>query len=141
MPLDALNLANFTKWSNTLKQFVGNLPTNCLSVFDHFMGLALRHIKPCQISNIPIRRKIPIFLRTIFTFFLIKLTGNQNTRFCFYKQQFYKQRQAEIGKKIKQKLRNILRLNFCYLTIIGILHPRYNTKIIRNILKKCTKNK
>ena len=23
-------------------QFVGNLPTNCLSVFDHFMGLALK---------------------------------------------------------------------------------------------------
>ena len=34
--------ANFTKWSNTLKQFVGNLPTNCLSVFDHFVGLALK---------------------------------------------------------------------------------------------------
>ena len=33
---------NFTKWSNTLKQFVSNLPTNCLSVFDHFMGLALK---------------------------------------------------------------------------------------------------
>ena len=33
--------ANPTKWSNTLKQFVGNLPTNCLSVFDHFMNLAL----------------------------------------------------------------------------------------------------
>ena len=31
--------ANPTKWSNTLKQFVGNLPTNCLSVFDHFVGL------------------------------------------------------------------------------------------------------
>ena len=30
-----------TKWSNTLKEFVGNLPTNCLSVFCHFMGLAL----------------------------------------------------------------------------------------------------
>ena len=29
--------ANLTKWSNTLKQFVGNLPTNCLSVFDHFV--------------------------------------------------------------------------------------------------------
>ena len=28
--------ANPTKWSNTLKQFVGNLATNCLSVFDHF---------------------------------------------------------------------------------------------------------
>ena len=35
--------ANLTKWSSTLKQFVGNLPTNCLSVFDHFMGLALKN--------------------------------------------------------------------------------------------------
>ena len=34
--------ANFTKWSNTLKQFVGKFPTNCLSVFDHFVGLALK---------------------------------------------------------------------------------------------------
>ena len=33
--------ANITKWSNTPKQFVGNLPTNCLSVFEHFVGLAL----------------------------------------------------------------------------------------------------
>ena len=33
---------NPTKWSNTLKQFVGKLPTNCLSVFDHFVGLALK---------------------------------------------------------------------------------------------------
>ena len=39
-----LNLlsANPTKWSNTLKQFVGKLPKNCLSVFDHFVGLALK---------------------------------------------------------------------------------------------------
>ena len=34
--------ANPTKLSNTLKQFVGNLLTNCLSVFDHFVGLALK---------------------------------------------------------------------------------------------------
>ena len=33
---------NPTKWSNTLKQFVGKLPTNCLSVSDHFVGLALK---------------------------------------------------------------------------------------------------
>ena len=39
--LNPLN-ANPTKLSNTLKQFVGNLPTNCLSVFDHFMKLALK---------------------------------------------------------------------------------------------------
>ena len=37
-PLDA----NFTKWSNTLKQFVSNLVTNCLSVLDHFVGLVLK---------------------------------------------------------------------------------------------------
>ena len=34
--------ANFTKWSNTLKQFVSNLGTNCLNVFDHFVKLALK---------------------------------------------------------------------------------------------------
>ena len=31
--------ANPTKWSNTLKQSVGKLPTNCLSVFDHFIWI------------------------------------------------------------------------------------------------------
>ena len=36
--------ASFTKWSNTLKQFVGKLPTNCLSVFDNFLGLALKKL-------------------------------------------------------------------------------------------------
>ena len=36
--------ANRTKWSNTLKQFVDKLPTNCLSVFDHFVGLALKRL-------------------------------------------------------------------------------------------------
>ena len=34
--------ANPTKWSNTLKQFVGNLPTNCLSVFDILWGWRLK---------------------------------------------------------------------------------------------------
>ena len=34
--------AKFIKWSNAIKQFVGKLPTNCLSVFDHFVGLALK---------------------------------------------------------------------------------------------------
>ena len=37
--------AKLTTWPNTLKQFVGNLPTNCLSVFDHFLGLALKGLK------------------------------------------------------------------------------------------------
>ena len=34
--------AKFTKWSNTLKQFVDKFPTYWLSVFDHFVGLAFK---------------------------------------------------------------------------------------------------
>ena len=34
--------AKLIKWPNTLKQFVDNLPTNCLSVFGHFVELALK---------------------------------------------------------------------------------------------------
>ena len=37
--------ANPTKWTNTLKQFVGNMLANCFSVFDHFVGLALKGLK------------------------------------------------------------------------------------------------
>ena len=33
---------NATKCSDTLKQFVANLPKNCLTVFDHFVALALK---------------------------------------------------------------------------------------------------
>ena len=43
--------ANPTKWSNTLTQFVGKLPTNGLSVFDHFMGLALKGLKTNNALN------------------------------------------------------------------------------------------
>ena len=36
--------ANPTKWLNTLKQFVGNSPTNCMSVLNHFVWLALKEL-------------------------------------------------------------------------------------------------
>ena len=38
-------IANITKWSNTLKQFVCTLTTNCLSVFDHFVGFVLKGLR------------------------------------------------------------------------------------------------
>ena len=44
--------ANPEKWSNTLKQIVGNLPTICLSVFDHFMNLALKGLSAQEILYI-----------------------------------------------------------------------------------------
>ena len=40
-----------TKWSNTLKQFVTNLPTNCLSVFDHFVILARKGLRKIISNN------------------------------------------------------------------------------------------
>ena len=54
---------------------------------------------------------------------------------------FYKQTQAVPGKKIKEKLNNILKLNFWFLKIIPFLPPRYHPKIIRHILKMYQKNK
>ena len=66
--------ANLTKGSNTLKQFVGNLPTNCLSKFDHFVKLALKGLK--QIVNGLFRNQdnsqIQSF-KTIFWIFWLKL--------------------------------------------------------------------
>ena len=38
-------------------------------------------------------------------------------------------------------LSNTVRLNYCYLKIIHILHPRYHPKIIGHILKNEQKNK
>ena len=57
------------------------------------------------------------------------------THFFCYKQHWYKERKAEIGKKNKQTLSNTLRLNFCYLKTFHILHPHYHPKIIGHILK------
>ena len=42
-PEEFLTLTNPTKWSNTLKQFVGKL--NSFSVFDHLVGLASKRSK------------------------------------------------------------------------------------------------
>ena len=58
--------ANATKWTNTLKQFVGNLLTNCLSVFDHFVRL----------TN-PFRFNIPIHFQC-FLIFCHKTEINEN---------------------------------------------------------------
>ena len=43
--------ANPTKRPNTLKQFVGKLPTNRLSVFDHFVNFALKGLRVIRQIN------------------------------------------------------------------------------------------
>ena len=45
-------IASPTKWSNTLKQLVGDFPANCLSVFDHFVILALKGLRSGITSSI-----------------------------------------------------------------------------------------
>ena len=54
--------AKFIKWSNTLKQIVGKLPTICLSVFDHFWGLALKGLRNKQRSSF-CKHELGIFIR------------------------------------------------------------------------------
>ena len=51
MKLNPLS-ANPTKWPNTLKQFVGKLSMNCLSVFGHFVGLVLKGLIALSSSNL-----------------------------------------------------------------------------------------
>ena len=51
---------NPTKWSNTIKQFASILPTNCLIVFDHFVGLALKGLN--DISDKTIKKNYIILL-------------------------------------------------------------------------------
>ena len=47
-----LNPLSTTKWPNILKQFDDNLLTNCLSVFDHFVKLALKGLSfTSRVSN------------------------------------------------------------------------------------------
>ena len=55
---------NPTKWSNTLKQFVGKLPMNCLCVFDHFVGLALKGLSIPQNVLIILFLALHLFLLT-----------------------------------------------------------------------------
>ena len=55
------------KWSNTLKQFVGNLLTNCFSVFEHSLELTFKGLSICTIMmysnknyNYPISQQVSI---------------------------------------------------------------------------------
>ena len=80
----AFNLlrTNPTKWSNTLKQFVGKLPTNCLSVFNHFVKLVLKRSRTHIYISAEMKtfeqlstKKYRTSLRTLGYSFKLKLQG------------------------------------------------------------------
>ena len=58
---------NITKWSNTLKQFVVKLSTNCLSVFDHFVGLVLKGLRHFFKYCLSFLYPLKILILTIFS--------------------------------------------------------------------------
>ena len=84
------------KWSNTLKQFVGKLPTNCLSVFDHFVGLALKGLKYANANMVLLHVKTikVCFCQT----YLYELTLN----LC-YKNPYWFEALLEATQKVRRK--------------------------------------
>ena len=101
---DKVNPSNVNprKWPNTLKQFAGKLPTNCLSVFDHFVKLALKRlISKLMISQLT--KQIICILRKI-----SRTKGNQTMKF---------------GQLIEFNMRNIF-LEKSYIKCGGEMIPR-----------------
>ena len=82
--------ANFTKWSNTLKEFVGKLPTNCLSVFDHFVGLALKGLKNTRALT-SFTQRLFLSIPSLFASIMSKanVKGIQNSIFGRYCNNFH----------------------------------------------------
>ena len=70
---------NPTKWPNTLKQFFGKLPTNYLSVFDHFVKLALKWL---------IRRDFSLFVGKVYFFTGIVTISSDNDNYLNSSKQF-----------------------------------------------------
>ena len=50
--------ASLTKWPNTLKQFVGKLLTNYLSLFAYFAGFVLKGLNDIAASDLSIQFKL-----------------------------------------------------------------------------------
>ena len=77
--INPLNV-NPTKWSDKLKQFVGSLSTNCLSVFDHFVGLTL---KVLRLKSLTLLKLIPSLFSGFFPVFFKTLILESNRELMF----------------------------------------------------------
>ena len=75
--------ANPTKWSNKLKQFVGNLPTNCLSDFEHFVKLALKGLNQEKI-RVLLKKKKHKKKQKFITSVKIMLTNKEKRNITFF---------------------------------------------------------
>ena len=74
--------ANPTKWSNTLKQF-GGLPTNCLSEFDHFVGLVLKGLK-CKLLSTKLQLRWKLTLEHQFCSTFIHVNNSRKKNYIYF---------------------------------------------------------
>ena len=113
--------ANPQIWLNTLKQFVGKLPTNCLSVFDHFVKLALKGlINPIQAT---LKGKLTIYFKVqcVKSVQIRSFSGPYSPIFWLNSwriinlnwlvEELFSEEAAYQNPKVKQKPLNCLRLN------------------------------
>ena len=85
----------------TLKQFVGNLPTNCLSVFDHFVKLALKGLSFAHVAGVFFHNVTPLLYIGDFTLISFR---RDNYEF-------------EVATRRKQKLKSLYNENGIVLDI------------------------
>ena len=69
---------NPTKWSNTLKQFIGKLATNWMSVFDHFAGLALKGLT--KLASTPNNCLKSVRIRSFCNPYSVRMQENTNQK-------------------------------------------------------------
>ena len=97
--------ANIKKWSNTLKQFIGKLPTNCLSMFDHFMGLALKGLKTDIATGCTYFK--PQYYTRKSSFYLFSMIENPvKPRITQSRKNLDKQDKIDLGKTLSYGLQN-----------------------------------
>ena len=117
----------------TSQSLVGKKKKQWLGVFGHLQTFKFMQLLLTTVFFTPFIIHSNFFQNSVGSVIIFPLHVDINA-FFLYKRHFWKQRQAEIGKKSKQKLSNTLRLNFCYLKIFRFLHPHHHPKII-DVLK------
>ena len=97
--------ANLTERLSTFKKFVGNLPTNCLSVFDHFEELAVKGVN-----------EGPAFLRDRLRILTLILTQDKQINFYLLLQGFGITGGIEV-KQFTSKMQNLDTMKRLYVQV------------------------
>ena len=111
--------ANPTKWSNTLKRFVGNLSINCFSLFYHFVGLSLKGLR--------------FILQVILVCRILCLTYVILSAICYHLGNFENVKKTHGGVLLSVKLQ----VEACDFTDRTLLHVFYHVFKIVQMVSNC----